>query len=497
MIEPEKMTNKNLTNTQKFFIKRMLDNKSYGVYMRPGMGKTRTVLETLCTLKQQHNFFTTLVLCPPITMHNVWKEEIKKWGYSFSTAFIEGSEKYETVAGYDIYFASIDLFTYDKKNKIRNEKVKSLLARIRPEIIVIDESSKFKNLTSLRTMNLIHFLYRLEIVANRMRAAAKRYKRLYLLSGTPQPKNINNMFTQALLLDGGALLGTNIDTFEAYFTRRSMKDGVVKASKDIWHCLKPICATAENPHLANNIKYNTLYVDLGAHVLELYRTLSKTSLNSYVWFFVQTITKDGVGGLHLIKRRITEKGLPQLLTSIASGALYCKPHDSEQDLRGFFTVSDEKVKVLENLIASLQNAPVMVACNYNHEIARIRTMLTDNKIPHACLTGETLPQDRRAVIEKWNAKGVPVLLCNPASMGHGLNLQQGGSTIIWFSAPRLGDYELYEQFNARLNRAGQSEQVIVHHLVCKNTFDEIAFKCLQKKKGAAKAFMDFLKIEED
>ena len=488
------MTNTPLTDIQKAFVERMLVNQSYGVYMRPGMGKTRTVIETLRILKQQNNFFTTLVLCPIITMHNVWEAELKKWDAPFSHAFIEGSYKYETPEGSEIYFASLDLFTYDKKNTARDWGVKQLLARIRPEIIVIDESSKFKNITAFRTMNLILQLYQLEVNGGRIRAVAKKYKRLYLLSGTPQPKNINNMFAQAFILDGGALLGTNADNFENYFFRLAAKRGTITAVKAIWHVLKPLCATAENSYLANNIKYNTITVALEPETMQTYKAILNASMGTFLLFFAVTEKNDASHDTVCIKRLITEKGLPQLLTSFTSGSLYCTSDDEVLDPRGFFTVSNAKIEMLRNLVASLQNTPVMVACNYNHEIARIGRMLTDMKIAYAQLTGKTQPKIKIKTIDKWNAKKLPVLLCNPAAMGHGLNLQQGGSTIVWFSIPRFGDYELYEQFNARLNRTGQTEQVLVHHLVCKNTFDEIAFSSLRRKKNIAQAFLDFLKI---
>lgn len=462
-----------LSDHQKFFIDKMVKNKSYGVFMRPGTGKTITVLETLRHLKKEDPLLSVLVLAPLIVMRNVWQQEIDHWQYPFSYYVLDGKDKYNPPPGRDIYIASIDLFTYDHKtDPKRHSNVQNLMETVQPTVMVVDESSKFRHLSSVRTKRILQELYNLKVKNRKIVDAIPKYERIYLLSGTPQPNKVSNLFSQAFMLDGGKTLGRSLSRFR---TKYPDEDLTSRTSKKVWKKLEPICATAQSKFDHGEILYRNVYCEMEPHEQLIFNAIENSDDGEEI-----KIKGD--------KLKIKEKARLQYMNQASGGVIYVGQG-------GRVKFSEAKLFRALRFIESLNGESALLACNYDHEIYYLTHLLRKFDLKYCCLTGHTPHHARADIIKSWNweTKLWQVLICNPAAMGHGLNLQFGGSTIIWFSAPRMGDYELYDQFNARLNRRGQTKQVIVHHLVCKNTFDERFFAAIRRKKSVADEFIDYLK----
>ena len=158
------------------------------------------------------------------------------------------------------------------------------------------------------------------------------------------------------------------------------------------------------------------------------------------------------------------------LLQLANGAIY-------DDEKRTVSIHDDKLDALENIVEDNQGQPILVFYQYQHDLERIKT-----RFPQA----EELED-----LERWNRGEIPILLCHPQSAGHGLNLQKGGHIIVWFGL--TWSLEYYQQANARLDRQGQTEPVIVHHLVAQNTVDEKVLRVLQGKEEKQEMLLEAVK----
>ncbi len=231
------------------------------------------------------------------------------------------------------------------------------------------------------------------------------------------------------------------------------------AEEAIYKKLSDICISMKNrdyltlPERMDNI----LGINLPPKVLEQYRQLERDLL-------LPLLEGDIVAGSAAV---LTNK-----LLQITGGAVY----DEEKKVQ---ILHDEKLKALEDLVEATNGKPVLVYYNYRHELERIQKQFL-------CRVLDTAKD-----MEDWNKGEIPVMLAHPASAGHGLNLQNGGSTIIWFGLP--WSLELYQQANARIHRQGQKNTVVVHHLVAKETIDEDVMQVLAKKQAGQEALLQAVK----
>lgn len=166
---------------------------------------------------------------------------------------------------------------------------------------------------------------------------------------------------------------------------------------------------------------------------------------------------------------VNAAGLSNKLMQMANGAVY----DENGAIKH---IHDRKLETLEDLVEAANGKPVLVAYWYKHDLARIRERIGAVEL------------DAAKDFQKWNAGEIPVAVIHPASAGHGLNLQAGGSTLIWFGL--TWSLELYQQMNARLWRQGQKETVVIHHLIAKDTLDERVMEALEKKDCGQSALVD-------
>lgn len=435
---------------QEYALKFILNSKAAGIFLDCGLGKTVITLTAIAEL--MHNRFEiskALVIAPLRVAENVWDVEAKKWGHlkHLRVAKVLGSEKKRIQA----LNTNADIYVINREN------TKWLVDYYKKDwpfdMLVLDELSSFKSHRAKRFKAL--------------RKVRPLCKRVVGLTGTPAPNGLIDLWAQVYLLDSGQRLGKTISGYrERYFLPDKRNQHVIfsykpkeGAEEAIYKKLSDICISMKNrdyltlPERMDNI----LGINLPPKVLEQYRQLERDLL-------LPLLEGDIVAGSAAV---LTNK-----LLQITGGAVY----DEEKKVQ---ILHDEKLKALEDLVEAANGKPVLVYYNYRHELERIQKQFL-------CRVLDTAKD-----MEDWNKGEIPVMLAHPASAGHGLNLQNGGSTIIWFGLP--WSLELYQQANARIHRQGQKNTVVVHHLVAKETIDEDVMQVLAKKQAGQEALLQAVK----
>ncbi len=435
---------------QEYALKFILNSKAAGIFLDCGLGKTVITLTAIAEL--MHNRFEiskALVIAPLRVAENVWDVEAKKWDHlkHLRVAKVLGSEKKRIQA----LASNADIYVINREN------TKWLVDYYKKDwpfdMLVLDELSSFKSHRAKRFKAL--------------RKVRPLCKRVVGLTGTPAPNGLIDLWAQVYLLDSGQRLGKTISGYrERYFLPDKRNQHVIfsykpkeGAEEAIYQKLSDICISMKNrdyltlPERMDNI----LGINLSPKVLEQYRQLERDLL-------LPLLEGDIVAGSAAV---LTNK-----LLQITGGAVY----DEEKKVQ---ILHDEKLKALEDLVEATNGKPVLVYYNYRHELERIQKQFL-------CRVLDTAKD-----MEDWNKGEIPVMLAHPASAGHGLNLQNGGSTIIWFGLP--WSLELYQQANARIHRQGQKNTVVVHHLVAKETIDEDVMQVLAKKQAGQEALLQAVK----
>ncbi len=292
-------------------------------------------------------------------------------------------------------------------------------------------------------------------------------KRIIGLTGTPAPNSLMDLWAEIYLLDMGERLGRYISGFRERFfipDKRNQqivfsykpKDG---AEEKIYSLISDICISMkaldhlEMPKLVNN----NIAVEMNGKEQKIYDKFKADMVLN-------------LDGSEL--DAVNAAALSNKLLQMSSGAVYA-------DDGTIVKIHDRKLDALEDLIEAANGKPLLVAYWYKHDKQRILERFDAAEINTA--------DD----IERWNKGEVSVALIHPASAGHGLNLQQGGSTVVWFGL--TWSLELYQQLNARLYRQGQKNTVFIHHIITKNTIDENVIKALEKKNVSQNSLIDAVK----
>ena len=295
------------------------------------------------------------------------------------------------------------------------------------------------------------------------------------LTGTPSPNGLDDLWSQVFLLDGGERLGKRYTQFrERYFDPgRRGADGMVYdykakpgSEQSILERISDICISmkAEDYLQLPDIVYHTVPVVLEPKALKAYQEMERK--------MVLELPEDEE------EISVTSAAaLSNKLLQLANGALYDDGHQVHE-------IHDCKLEAFTELIESLQGKPALVFYNFQHDKTRILKALEKTKLRIRELKK---PRDE----DDWNAGKIDILLAHPASAAYGLNLQQGGNHVIWFGL--TWNYELYTQANKRLHRQGQTEKVIIHHLVSTGTRDEDVMQALEKKDDVQNWVMESLK----
>lgn len=428
---------------QDFAINHIMNNDASGLFLDMGMGKTISTLTALDSLLWLGEVNKVLVIAPLRVAEDTWSTEVDKWDHlsHLKVSKILGKEKDRIMA----ISRQADIYVINRENV---EWLVELLFNKWPfDMVVIDELSSFKSAKSKRFRAL--------------KKVRPYFKRIVGLTGTPAPNSLIDLWPQVYLLDGGQRLGKTITGFkQQYFIPDKMNGHIVYsyklrdgAEEAIHNKISDLCISMmakdylDIPARIDNI----ININLSTKAKDMYRALEKDLV-------VALEENDIVASNAAV--------LANKLLQITNGAIYAED-------KSIIEVHDEKIKALLDIIESANGKPVLVFYNFKHDCSRILAQLTKSKLKAVVLDGSN-------DIKKWNDGKIPILLTHPASAGHGLNLQYGGNIIVWFGL--TWSLELYQQANARLHRQGQTETVIIHHLIAKGTVDEDVMKALANKE---------------
>lgn len=438
---------------QAYAEKFVLEHKAAGLFLDMGLGKTAITLSACEKLLRDYfEVSKVLVIAPLLPAKETWPDELAKWdqleGLTYS--LIVGSAQERT----DALHTDADFYIVNRENVVW--LVDYYKKKWPFDMVVIDELSSFKSSKAQRFRAL--------------RKVRKYIDRIVGLTGTPAPNGLLDLWSQVYLLDEGVRLGKTLGVYrDTYFTpgRRgpngviydwNLKDG---AQEEIFAKLSDLCismTTTDHVELPERLQIRH-EVKLSEKSAAMYRQLERTMLLPFADGDVDAATS----------AILTNK-----LLQLAGGAVYDE-HGKAQ------IVHDQKLEVLDQLIEEANGQPVLVFYNYKHELERLQA-----RYPQAVHVKDD------GVVRRWNAKEIPILLANPASAGHGLNLQFGGHIIIWYSP--TWNLEFFQQANKRLHRRGQAETVLVHTLVAKGTMDERVYDIsLRTKEEGQNALIDAVK----
>ena len=440
---------------QKYAIEYIEQHKISAVMLDMGLGKTVITLTALNDLLFDY-FEVHKILCiaPLRVSRQTWSDEINKWNHlkDLKYSIAVGAEKERLAAlntPADIYI-------------INRENIQWLVEKSGVpfdfDMIVIDELSSFKNHQSKRFKALMK--------------VRPKVKRIVGLTGTPSSNGLMDLFAEFKLLDMGARLGRFIGQYRQTYFMPDKRNGAIVYS------YKPFPG-AERA-IYKRISDITISMKAADHLKlpELITTEYSVQLNESERKKYEKLCNELV--LNLPDGEITAANAAALsgkLCQLANGAIY----DDEQEV---IKIHDRKLDALEDIIESMNGRPLLVAYWFKHDYDRIAERLTSLKVKFSKL-------DTEQNIRKWNNGEIPVALIHPASAGHGLNLQEGGSTFVWFGL--TWSLELYQQANARLWRQGQKNTVVIQHIITKGTIDERIMKALSDKDSTQAALIDAVK----
>lgn len=437
----------NYQNYAKDFI---LAHKVSALFLDCGLGKTITTLTAINELMyDSFEISKVLIIAPLRVAQSTWKDEIEKWDHLnlLRYSIVVGDEKERLKAlkqNSDIYI-------------INRENVDWLVTKsgidFNFDMLVIDELSSFKSHTSKRFKSLLKI--------------RPYFERVVGLTGTPSSNGLMDLWAEFRVLDLGERLGRYITHYRNEYFLPDKRNGAVifsykpqpNAEERIYRRLADMTISMKSTEYLKmpELILNELEINLDEEDQMKYKKFKKE--------MVMTIQEKEIDA-------INAASLSNKLIQLANGSIY------DEDKK-FYEVHNKKLDKLEEIIESANGKPILVAYWFKADKERIEKRFKVREIKTA--------DD----IKQWNMGMINLALIHPASAGHGLNLQSGGFTLVWFSL--TWSLELYQQTNARLYRQGQKDTVVIHHLITKNTIDEDIMKSLKRKDKTQEALMRAVK----
>ena len=431
-------------NYQKFATDFIINHPVSAVLLEMGLGKSVISLSAINELMLDYfDVSRTLVIAPLRVANSTWPDEIKKWDHlkHLNYSVVIGSEKERL----DALKKPAHIYLINREN------VDWLITKSgiswKFDMVVIDELSSFKSYQAKRFKSLLK--------------VRPKIKRIVGLTGTPSSNGLMDLWAEFRLLDMGERLGRYITYYRQNFfvpDKRNQqmifsykpKDG---AEKKIYSLISDITISMKSKDFLKmpECVMNEVIVTLSDKEQKLYDSLKQDMVLS-----------------------LEENEIDAINAAALSNKLLQMSNDKES-----LHIHDRKLDALEDLIEGANGKPVLVAYWFKHDLEKIKDRFDVRKIKSA--------KD----ISDWNEGKIPVALIHPASAGHGLNLQAGGSTLIWFGL--TWSLELYQQTNARLYRQGQDSTVVIHHILTKGTIDEDVMKALKAKEKIQDALIDSVK----
>ena len=396
-----------------------------------------------------------LVIAPLRVARDTWPDELHKWEHlsDLRLSVAVGTETERKAA----LRAKADIYIINRENV--GWLIEDSGIPFDFDTLVVDELSSFKNHQTKRFRSLMK--------------VRPKVVRIIGLTGTPSSNGLMDLWSEYRLLDMGQRLGRFIGQYRStYFTPDKRNGQVIFSYKPLPFAEKEIYAKIADITISMKSTDHLIMPELVTAQYPI--KLSDKERERYDELRQDLVLKLAGGDV----TAANAAALSGKLCQMANGAIY-------GDDGAVHYIHDRKLDALEDLIEAANGKPVLVAYWFKHDLERISARLKDRHISFTKL-------DTSDSIASWNEGKWPVALIHPASAGHGLNLQSGGSTIIWFGL--TWSLELYQQANARLWRQGQkAETVVLHHIIAKDTIDERVMKALSTKDKTQTALIDAVK----
>ncbi|MDO4281335.1 MAG: DEAD/DEAH box helicase [Peptococcaceae bacterium] len=436
---------------QRYCVKEIIAKPHIGLFLDMGLGKTVTTLTALDHLIcADLAVERALVVAPKRVVTDTWARECEKWDHlsHLRVVAVAGTPEARRLAlqrEADIYLISRDNVKW---------LVETLGRRWPFDALVLDELSSFKNPQSQRFKAL--------------RRVSGKCERVIGLTGTPAPNGYVDLWSQIFLLDRGQRLGRTLSDFRRTYCEASVRPHFTIYSispenqRRIDAKLRDLCISMRAADYLSlpPVTHITREITLDASARKAYEAMKEEAVLA-------------LGGEDIIGR--TAAAIMNKLLQIASGAIYDEDGATRE-------IHDAKLDALEDLIEEAQGQPLLVFYSYQFDAARIQ-----KRFPQARML------DGDDDIAAWNSGRVPIMLAYPASCGHGLNLQEGGHIIVWFGL--TWSLELYQQANARLDRQGQKQPVMIYHLIARDTIESQVLRAIAEKATTQAALIDCVKAE--
>jgi SNF2 family DNA or RNA helicase len=470
----------------------ILQNPVCGLFLDPGLRKTSITLGAFSLLQKEGMVERMLVVAPVKVCFNVWPVEAKKWAdfQHLRVAVLHGDGDGKTDKVLDN--PDIDIFVINPEGlewllgkKVRRRKWGKEVTVIEPnlerfkrlnaQMFVLDESSKFKNTQTKRFKLLQPFL--------------PKFSRRIILTGSPSPKNYLDLFAQVYIVDLGRALGSYITHYRSkYFDATGfggftweLKEG---SEKLIQKAIKPYFLRMEAEDYIDMpvLVENDIFIDLPTDARQMYDEMEDDLI----------ILLEGGESL----TAPTAAAARTKCAQIANGAIYTNPEGLEK--RGkydFLEIHDGKLEALDTYLDELNGKPCIILYWFQHDLIRIQRHLAKRgkdweNLPNI---SDASPKKAKEIEDAWNRNEYVALLANPASAGHGLNMQGGNAfNLFWFTLP--DDFDIYDQTNRRLRRSGNTNtHVIATRVIARKTVDVAKTFLLRKKGSNQKQFLDAMK----
>lgn len=429
------------------------------LFLDMGLGKTSIVLSAIHELMfDRFEVRKTLVIAPKNVALFAWPDELRKWDQFRSLSFtvLHGPNKADRIfENKDIYITNYDSLPW-LVALYKNGKVRPWLPRF--NMLVLDESTFVKNETSQRS----------RYVKNNFSAI----KRKVLLTGSPTPNGLIDLYGQTEIVQRGMLAPTLTSFRQAYFTynenaskwfpQRGTRERLAKRMAQYAMVL-----SKKDVLPGGSVSYNSITCDFPAAFRSIYDDFERE-------FFLKLDN-----GIRVTA--VTAATLGMKLRQLLGGFIY-----NEGDP---IRMNTFKAEALKELLETLDGEPLLCAIQFKEEVEIIRAFLGYD-VP--AINSKTPSSLVRRHIDDWNARKLPLMLVHPGSIAHGQNIQAGGSNIVWYSLPWARDH--YDQLNARLDRQGQTDPVIIHAITVRETMDDIVMSALKGKGDEQDSFLEAIKL---
>jgi len=420
-----------------------------GLFLGMGLGKTTSTLTAISDLQDSFAVQKVLVIAPLRVANSTWAQEAEKWDHlkHLKVSVCTGFEKARRSA----LHREADVYVINRENVVW---LVDLYKKKWPfDCVIVDESSSFKNPSAKRFRAL--------------KKALPYTNYMVLLTGTPSPNSLMDLWPQMYLIDFGESLGRTITGYRQRFFeqdfmgyRYTIRDGCAEKIHNLISDRVISMSAEDYLDLPDRIDLETK-VELPAGVMKRYKELEKTLL-------AELETGEEV-------EAVSAAALANKMLQFSNGAAY---HDEHKN---WAEIHKEKLDALADIVEDNPDENMLVAYNYRFDLERLQ-----KRFPQAVVLDK-----EHETIERWNRGEIKMLLAHPASAGHGINLQRGGSMSVWFGLN--WSLELYQQFNARLHRQGQTKPVRIIHIVAKGTIDERVLMVLKDKDATQASLLNALK----